>query len=669
MQIRKDIVFYQGAEDDFWTLHDLKRNVFYQVTQPVSLLLKKMQSTAIDQKDIPEDLLDFLKENEILSLRSGNRDSLYSRCKSKKKSFLTWVSSSGYLFFKKSIAVNPQFFRVFQPFVGLFSKTPFLFFIVLLTCGLLYLTARDVQSFFSVISSVMTPIGLSYFFVLLVCGKFLHELAHAVVASYYGVPVTQVGVALMVFIPILYTDTTVAWRQSSRAKRIKIALAGVTAEFLFAIVCLLAWHLTYDQVLKNALFLMATSTWVLSVLINANPLMKFDGYYVLSDALKIDNLQSRSYALGRWKLRELIFNLQDIPPEPPRLSLYAYCYAAWLYRIVLVFSIAFMLYVFMFKLLAVALVCLYIFQSVIRPIYNEVRYAMNHSSLHDNLSRKLGILAFIAFFTGLLFIPWGGTVVVPATHNAKESVSLYARVSGQIAYYPQQQQSFSENDVLLAINADERLQELAMVHHEIEELQLQYQLQGVLHIDGQSIEAKLVDALAKKEAIETELQQSQLIAPSGGEIHGLRDDFGIGDWIQKGQKIGQVTFGDESEIQAYINETDLQRIDLESDVVFLTMQDKQLTGQVDQVDTSSINYIEEPYVASTYGGELLTLQDERMPDRLRPLENTYRVTVKIMQSYPSRVDVGQALFQTVPESVIQRLYRGLIRLWRQESSF
>ena len=97
----------------------------------------------------------------------------------------------------------------------------------------------------------------------------------------------------------------------------------------------------------------------LTLLVNANPLMRFDGYFILSDWLDEPNLQDRSFALARWKLREWLFGLGDAPPErlPPRRTrlMIAYALCCWVYRFSLFMGIAFLVYHFAFKLLGIFL--------------------------------------------------------------------------------------------------------------------------------------------------------------------------------------------------------------------------------------------------------------------------------------------------------------------------
>jgi len=86
-----------------------------------------------------------------------------------------------------------------------------------------------------------------------------------------------------------------------------IGAAGMIVEIAIAILCTSLWHFLPDGAVRSSVFSIATATWVLTLLINLNPFMRFDGYFLLSDYLGVANLQQRAFSLARWRLRELLF--------------------------------------------------------------------------------------------------------------------------------------------------------------------------------------------------------------------------------------------------------------------------------------------------------------------------------------------------------------------------
>ncbi len=182
----------------------------------------------------------------------------------------------------------------------------------------------------------------------------VHEFGHAYTTKRFGCRVpTCMGLALLVMVPVLYTDVNESWKLTDRRHRLAIGLAGVTAELCCAAIAMCAWGFLPNGPARSAAFLVATSTWITTVLINLSPFMRYDGYYVLSDWLETPNLHQRAFALARWWLREKLLGLDDPPPEAlpesRRRLLVFFAFLTWAYRFTLFLGIAAVIYHFAVK--------------------------------------------------------------------------------------------------------------------------------------------------------------------------------------------------------------------------------------------------------------------------------------------------------------------------------
>src|SRR5690606_21301466 len=108
-------------------------------------------------------------------------------------------------------------------------------------------------------------------------------------------------------------------------------------------------------------------------LVNLNPLMRFDGYFLFSDLVRMPNLEARGHAMGRWHLRRLLFGLADPRPEPGRSWLVGYAYAIWTYRLFLFLGIALAVYFLFFKALGIVLFLVEIVYFIGAPVFREAR--------------------------------------------------------------------------------------------------------------------------------------------------------------------------------------------------------------------------------------------------------------------------------------------------------
>lgn len=130
--------------------------------------------------------------------------------------------------------------------------------------------------------------------------KVLHELGHALTCHHYGGECHELGVILIGFLPLLYCDVSDSWLQQNRMRRIQVAGAGILVELVLAAICGLLWMISVPGTLHSFFLNIMLLCSLNTVLVNGNPLLKYDGYYVLSDLLRIPNLgpQSRSAAIS-----------------------------------------------------------------------------------------------------------------------------------------------------------------------------------------------------------------------------------------------------------------------------------------------------------------------------------------------------------------------------------
>ncbi len=126
------------------------------------------------------------------------------------------------------------------------------------------------------------------------CVKVLHELGHALACKHFGGQVPEMGVLLLVFVPCLYCDVTDAWRFTSKWQRIVVSAAGMMVELVIASLATIVWWYAQPGLVQLvALDVMIVST-VHTLAVNGNPLLRYDGYYILSDLVESPNLWQRS---------------------------------------------------------------------------------------------------------------------------------------------------------------------------------------------------------------------------------------------------------------------------------------------------------------------------------------------------------------------------------------
>jgi len=141
---------------------------------------------------------------------------------------------------------------------------------------------------------VLAPDNLFLLYIGMVFIKALHELGHALTCRYYGGEVHVMGVMLLVFTPLPYMDATSSWSFRSRWQRAFVGAAGMITELFIAALAVFVWAVTGPGVIHSLAYNMMFVASLSTIIFNANPLLKFDGYYILSDLADLPNLYTRS---------------------------------------------------------------------------------------------------------------------------------------------------------------------------------------------------------------------------------------------------------------------------------------------------------------------------------------------------------------------------------------
>ncbi len=289
---------------------------------------------------------------------------------------LKWLVHN-YLFMRIPVLRPEPFLKIIQPLMEPLFTRPFAWAIAILGAFGLYLVSRQWDAFLTTFPHFFSLSGMLTYALALVIVKSLHEIGHALTAVRYGCRVPSMGICVVVLVPMLYTDVTDAWKLRDRHQRLRIGAAGLIVEVYLACLATLLWVFLADGPARSVAFAVATTGWVLSIILNLNIFMKFDGYFILSDFFNIENLQSRAFAFGQWRLREVIFGYGLPPPErlSQRRMFYftLYASATWVYRLVVFTGIAIAVYLMTFKLLGLVLFAIEIVVFIMRPIKQELQ--------------------------------------------------------------------------------------------------------------------------------------------------------------------------------------------------------------------------------------------------------------------------------------------------------
>ena len=393
--LRGDLELFPQPDDDFGCaaamIYDPLRHAYYRLAgdalamtarwdcASLSSLRKRMRQEC--QRDVSDDeimqLHSFLENNYLLATANDagkTFNAIYRRVRSQS---LWSLLIHSYVFFRIPLLRPARMLRRITPYFEFAFRTGFWWSLAGLALAGAYLVSREWDRFVATAAGQLSPAGLLMIALVLLLLKSVHELGHAITATRYGCRVSTMGVAFMVLAPMLYTDTTDAWRLADTKARMRITIAGVAAESIVAVLALLLWAFLPDGAARSFAFTLAVTAPATTLLVNLNPFMRFDGYFYLMDRWRIENLQPRSFALARWRLREHLFALGLAAPEAfalrTRRKLVAYAWCTWTYRLVLFIAIALLVYALFAKVVGVILFAVEIAYFILRPIWSELK--------------------------------------------------------------------------------------------------------------------------------------------------------------------------------------------------------------------------------------------------------------------------------------------------------
>jgi putative peptide zinc metalloprotease protein len=352
--------------------------------------------------------------------------------------------------------------------------------------------------------------------------KVLHELGHAFACKHFGGQVRELGLMLLAFSPCLYCDVSDSWRFASKWRRIAVAGAGMFVELcLAAVATIIWWHAQPGIVQLVALNVMLVSS-VGTLLVNGNPLLRYDGYYILSDLVEVPNLWQRSRdTLRQFTSRALLGESpreDSLVPSRHRGWLAAYALASKLcvamVCVAIVWGLTVLLYPLRLQNLAYALGMTMLAGVFVQPMTSGVRLLRNPAKRSELPSGRLATISAItmAALVAILAWPVDYHVQAPFVLLPEGAERIYATIDGTLtnAIAPGESVSVGmpvatlQNSAveleLRRVEGDHRLQRLRVEHLE--------RLRGFDPESG----SKLPAARAALATLETRLNELQVDA-------------------------------------------------------------------------------------------------------------------------------------------------------------
>ena len=641
-----------------WTLHDPVRNLFFQLDWASFEVFKRWHLGAADaivqdvsaqttltlQQEDVNALFQFAQRNDLLEPLPNSAGTLAERWQSRRSSWMQWLLHN-YLFFRVPLIKPDRWLTRWAPRLDFLFSGTFGWITLLALCAGLWGVSRAWGVFAATLVDSLTWQGLMAYGLTLGLVKVLHELGHGLTAKRFGCRVPTIGVAFLVLWPVAYTDTNEVWKLTRRDQRLKVAGAGIATELIIAAWALLAWVWLPEGAPKSMAFLLATTTWVSTLAINASPFMRFDGYFLLSDFLQMPNLHSRAFALARWDMRERLFKLGEPPPEffsnAKRRGLILFAWATWIYRLVLFLGIAALVYHFFIKALGILLFLVEIVWFIAKPVWSEISAWSSRwpQIVRSRRARWSAVGAFV--LVTLCWLPMPAPIRTEGMLQSSEIWPLHALDASQL------QEQIPGNADTVELDApvfvlDSPALKAAQAQNDAQRIQYSQQIAAAgfdaeLRRDWQVLQERQLQATTQQLAVETEASRYRLNASGAGVLRDVDPDLRSGDWLARNELLGRVVGRDRLEVLAYVQEEDVQRISTGDSAIFIADAGvgPVLDLRVRSVDQDASRTLSEAVLSSAAGG---MIQVRSMQSTLYPERPVYRVVLDVVTPLEADTD-------------------------------
>jgi putative peptide zinc metalloprotease protein len=397
--------------------------------------------------------------------------------------------------------------------------------------------------------------------------KSLHELGHAYSTKAWGGEVHEVGVMLLVFIPVLYVDASASAAFRQKHRRIVVGAAGIMVEMALAAVALILWTYATPGLGRTIAFNVILIGGVSTLLFNGNPLLRFDGYYIFSDLIEIPNLASRGNTYLFYLIQRHLFKIDSVDnpvTEPSEAKwLAGYAIFSFMYRLAVSLGIALFLAAKM-VVVGIAMAIWAMTSIAIMPILKAIRFLAVSPRLRGRRRHALAVIGAIAAFAAfvLFVIPLPYSTVAEGVIIVPDQAEVRAKTEGFITkVVATSGSSVALGQPLIALDdptLDARVSVL-----EAQRDETQQRLDGIREVDR--VQAEMfqdqVTHLSERLADFRRRQQDLTIdAEQAGHFVMADEQDRLGRFAKRGELLGYVISDRDMVVRTLVSQSDVDLI-------------------------------------------------------------------------------------------------------------
>lgn len=557
----------------------------------------------------------------LLRVKAPSASDRARRLREAKKKHLFESAMGHVLYFKKSLFDPDLLLERFQPAVSWIYSWQ-----TLSLCGLFMLVSLGAaidhwEEITAHGANFFTLQNLGLTWILFIGVKIVHEFGHAFTCKRFGGEVHEMGFMFILFTPYLFCNVSDSWL-AQKGARIVVTAAGIVVELFLACIATWLWLFSqpglFHQMCFNTMVLCSVST----VLFNANPLMKFDGYYIMTDLLEIPNLRAKSNAwVTNWAQRTLLgmksaarrMAAFEISPLFGLYAVAAYCYG-WLITYNISVKMFDILEPYGLQAISRTYVGLFLFVSLALPLYRLGRTLKGSTEfLKSGIPRIRFALLIVLLLGGVLFlVPWEETIRRTAAIEHGKIEPVASPAAGFLReIHVTEGQIVAKGDLLGRLENQELNTQLADLKLQRESALVRYRAA----LGDSSPDARLSVPVLEKfvgeadeqiRATEQKISRLELRAPLPGVVRTKRPIDLLGLYFPPGQPVFEVGLSDKPKIIIALDEKEARRVAVgqKVDVWFTALPGRKFQGTITAAPVTAGERLSVPGFANIYGGDV-----------------------------------------------------------------
>ncbi len=503
--------------------------------------------------------------------------------------------------------------------------------------------------------------------------KVVHELGHALFTKAWGGNVHECGMVFVLGTPLPYVDATAATAFVSKRRRLMVSAAGMAVELFIAALALLLWLVVEDGLFRNILYNLIILGSISTLLFNGNPLLKFDGYHLLCDAIETPNLSTRANQQFAYLVQRYIYGFQGLyspaAKKSEAMGLAVYAVAAAVYRLLIFAIIIYLIADFSLSLGIIMGLWLLTFQLII-PSIKGIRSLFRKNRLAQP-KRAMGITAcaFGLTVAGIFYLPLPHTTHTEGVLWLPAENRIRAQAAGEIAeLLVSDGETVTKDQVLMTLSNPALINELKLRKATLQEFQARYQ--SAWSVDRSRVNLLLEDIAA----IEAEIAHLQervnnlsIRSPGAGKLNFTETHRLEGSYLNRGDTVGFIVKPEAPRVRVALTQQEIglvRAMTQQLDVRFANNIGDRVNGKIIQQVPQATFTLPSPVLGTRGGGKLAVVADDKTGGVQS--ENMVFLLDVALPQWDGKILYGERAyvrFQHPPEPLARQLLRPLQQLF------